>query len=112
MDLQLIRKEKISCGIFGDLRDESGHLICVTLEHAFHEPHDQYEAIIPIGSYNCVRGKHRLLGMTRDFDTFEITHVPGHSQILFHWGNYNKDSKGCILLGTETHRAPPLVTKK
>lgn len=37
--------------------------------------------------------------MTKDFQTFEIMDVPGHDNILFHWGNYNKDSEGCVLLG-------------
>lgn len=41
-------------------------------------------------------------GMTEDFETFEITGVPGHSNLLFHWGNFNQDSEGCILLGERT----------
>ncbi len=43
---------------------------------------------------------HRLHGMTEDFETFEIRGVPGHTGILFHWGNYNQDSDGCVLLGS------------
>jgi hypothetical protein len=37
--------------------------------------------------------------MTEPFDTFEITDVPLHNNILFHPGNYNDDSEGCVLLG-------------
>jgi hypothetical protein len=37
--------------------------------------------------------------MTQDFETFEILGVPGHTGILFHWGNWNKDSDGCLCLG-------------
>jgi hypothetical protein len=37
--------------------------------------------------------------MNADFVTFEVQNVPGHTDILFHWGNWNKDSAGCILLG-------------
>ena len=39
-----------------------------------------------------------------EFETFEITGVPGHSGILFHTGNTNNDSSGCVLLGTDTTR--------
>lgn len=37
--------------------------------------------------------------MAADFTTFEITGVAGHSNLLFHWGNFNADSEGCVLLG-------------
>lgn len=30
---------------------------------------------------------------------YEIQDVPDRSLILFHWGNYKKDTKGCILVG-------------
>jgi hypothetical protein len=32
-------------------------------------------------------------------DTFEVTDVPGRSHILFHKGNLEDDSHGCILVG-------------
>ena len=32
----------------------------------------------------------------------EVTNVPDRTVILFHWGNYYTDTKGCILTG-ETH---------
>jgi len=37
--------------------------------------------------------------LTKPFSTFEVTGVEGHSGLLFHRGNYNKDSAGCILVG-------------
>lgn len=80
-------------GIFGELTTD-GRFLGVTLEHSF-----QCEPALPEGEYVCVRGLHRLEGMTSGFETFEITGVPGHSGILFHVGNYNRDSKGCVLLG-------------
>jgi hypothetical protein len=42
---------------------------------------------------------HRLSGMAEEFETFEVMNVPGHWGILFHVGNYNEDSEGCILVG-------------
>ena len=50
--------------------------------------------------------------MLAAFITFEITDVPGHTGILFHMGNYNKDSDGCVLLGEEAvpTSEPTMVT--
>ena len=41
-----------------------------------------------------------LAGMSQNFITFEVQNVPGHTGILFHTGNTNRDSEGCILLGS------------
>lgn len=78
----------------GDEQVNTQPALCVTLEHSY----DGRPKLAP-GTYLCVRGQHRLHGMTEDFTTFEITGVIGHSGILFHWGNFNKDSDGCVLLG-------------
>lgn len=95
MNLTLVRKEYSAQGVFGELRDEGGNLVAVTLEHAY----DECQPKLPLGTYSCLRGSHRLDGMTRDFEAFEITGVPGHTGILFHVGNTAKDSSGCVLLG-------------
>lgn len=49
---------------------------------------------IPVGEYHCVRVTSPTFG-----ETFEITGVPGRSKILFHWGNTEEDTEGCVLLG-------------
>lgn len=100
MDLKLIRKEYRSDGIFSELISEvDGVLIAHTLEHAYEDGQGGYAPKIPMGTFTCVRGQHRLEGMTEDFTTFEITGVDGHSNLLFHSGNFNRDSSGCLLLG-------------
>ena len=99
MDLKLIRKEFQEQGIFGEIHDENDNLVCVTLEHAYQQPDGSWAPKIPIGTFTCQRGPHRLHGMTEDFITFEITGIDGHSNLLFHWGNYNRDSEGCCLVG-------------
>ncbi len=101
MNLKLIRKQYLRDGIFSELRDESDNLIAVTLEHAYANDAGGFEPKIPPGVYTCVRGPHRLHGMNEDFITFEITGVEGHTNLLFHWGNWNKDSDGCVLTGKD-----------
>ena len=90
-------------GIFGELKDNSGTFVAYILEHSYDN-----KPKVADGVYTCVRGSHRLHGMTEDFSTFEVMGVPdfdGKSVkgILFHWGNYDRDSEGCLLMGsTET----------
>lgn len=88
-------------GILGVLYDAEGTQLAVTLEHS-------YGGVpkLPAGTYRCQRGPHRLHGMMTDFETFEVMGVPGHTGILFHWGNYHGDSDGCILLGRVSCGSP------
>jgi hypothetical protein len=94
-------------GIFSVLKDQNGNVIAHTLEHSY----DNLPKI-PNGTFVCVRGPHRLHNMTEDFTTFEVTGVAGHKDLLFHWGNWNRDSEGCILLGQseELYQGVEMVT--
>lgn len=110
-NLRLRRIKGGESGIFGEILDENGDHLWYTLEHAFPatitippdpdgSPAFQHVLYIPkvtMGHYLCVRGHHQL--HSGPVDTFEVTGVKGHSGILFHVGNANKDSEGCILLG-------------
>lgn len=98
MKFILDRKDHGPDGVFGVLYDGKHNQLFVTLEHAYLED-GKYTSKIPDGSYECNRGEHRLHNMTEDFTTFEITSIEGHTNILFHVGNYNEDSEGCVLLG-------------
>ena len=102
MTFTLRRLESRKDGIFGELLDEEGDEIAVTLEHAYENGDGSYFAKIPAGQYSCKRGLHQLLHMVSPFETFQVCDVPGHNDILFHVGNRNDDSEGCVLLGTET----------
>ena len=87
-------------GIFSELYYDSD-LFAVTLEHAYVQPDGTWLPKLPRGdTYTCVRGMHSLehWNMGRPFECFEVTGVPGHTGILFHVGNKNDDSDGCILL--------------
>jgi hypothetical protein len=97
--LKLLRTIYSADGIFGQLCDEAGNLICSTLEHSYSDGYGGFGSKIPLGTFQCIRGLHELHGMTKPFSTFEVTGVKGHKGILFHTGNRNADSEGCILLG-------------
>ena len=99
MDLSLIRFEFRPDGIFSKFLNSEGNQIFVGLEHAYYNVPDNWFPKLVDGDYKCVRGMHRLEGMTQDFETFEITNVPGHTGILIHAGNFNFDSDGCVLIG-------------
>ena len=84
-----IRKE----GAFGVMFDGDGKEFAVCLTRTF-DPDNRI--LTPKGSYPCkqqwfIRGKHQ---------TFEIA-VPGHSEVLFHRGNVEEHSLGCILIGEQ-----------
>jgi hypothetical protein len=96
MDLTLTRTDIQAQGVFSVLDGGTSRLY--TCEHAYQDANGAWAAKIPNGSYTCVRGAHTLDGKTW-FSTFEITGVPGHSGLLFHMGNTEDDSEGCVLLG-------------
>ncbi len=100
MNLKIIRYTPSYDGVFGELSTGDGKSFGVTLEHAFSDTLDQgpFWAKVKDGTYTCKRGEHQLHNSPK-FITFEVTGVEGHQGILFHVGNYNKDSEGCILLG-------------
>lgn len=92
--MKLIRTHFNADGIVGTLSNDEGDQVAVTLEHSYNG-----RPKLPAGQYLCVRGMHQLHSTPEPFETFEITGVPEHMGILFHWGNWNDDSNGCVLLG-------------
>jgi hypothetical protein len=99
--MKLVRNEYSANGIFGTLNQDDGTQVAVTLEHAYLQPDGSYAPKTPAGVYTCVKGLHTLEHTPVPFDAFEITNVPGHTNILIHIGNYNADSEGCCLIGDE-----------
>lgn len=97
--MTLIRKEYNSWGIISELKG-GDTFSWVTLEHAYLQDGGCYLPKIPKGTFTCVKGTHELL-TGGPFTTFEITGVPSHTGLLFHIGNFNNDSEGCILLGNQ-----------
>lgn len=85
-------------GIFGRVYNANGVPLAYTLEHAYEQPGGLWLPKLYEGKFVCVRGTHKLHNGI-PFETFEITGVKGHDNILFHAGNFDKDSEGCVLLG-------------
>lgn len=119
MNLRSKRVMFRSDGIFSEVFDAAtGGKVMVVLEHAYHRndpqvvnsrnayPGQEWIPKVGAGTFVCQRGAHRLHGMTADFVTFEITGVTGHQGILFHWGNFNDNSDGCLLTGEVFAEAP------
>jgi hypothetical protein len=94
MTLTLKRLLRRPDGILSELRDEAGNLIAMTIEHSYNNQPKLYN-----GTFTCERGMHQLHSMNSPFETFEIMGVKGHDNILFHRGNWQSDSEGCVLLG-------------
>jgi len=68
---------------------------CKTLE--LPDLHNKKEiSCIPVGEYYVRKHDSSILGKV-----FQIFNVPYRSEILIHKGNYNADTKGCILVGKD-----------
>ncbi|KKN08348.1 hypothetical protein LCGC14_1057540 [marine sediment metagenome] len=90
--VELLRlEENYQYGTFGILRIDK-QVFCVTLE-----PKDEENATdissIPAQQYVCKRTISPRFG-----ETFEITGVPDRFNVLFHAGNTDEDTEGCVIL--------------
>lgn len=98
LTLHLERFLTSSHGVFGQLRPDDPaavkrmHMYTGEEESLGNKPR---VSCIPAGTYSCERRFYNKGG----YWTFEVTGVPGRSNILFHKGNTEEDSQGCILLG-------------
>ena len=86
-------------GIFGQLCQDGGVFVAYTLEHSY----DNKPKLVD-SEYTCVRGIHHLGPELKEINTFEFKGIPQFqgknvTGVLFHPGNYNSDSAGCVLLG-------------
>jgi hypothetical protein len=82
-------------GVFGALLWD-GKPFAVTVERTF-DPGEAAHGkpiVIQNGVYRCSASWYNKGG----YPTYEI-HVPGHTRVLFHKGNTEADSLGCVLIG-------------
>lgn len=69
---------------------------CFTLEDKEREVKIQNITAIPKGRYEVV------INFSNRFQQLmpQLLNVPNFAGVRIHWGNYSKDTEGCILLGT------------
>lgn len=72
-----------------------GRPFAVTLERTFETPAPvvAIRTVIENGTVRCTKDKFNRGG----YETF-LLHVPGHDRVLFHRGNVETDSAGCVLV--------------
>jgi len=95
MLLRINRVASKMFGTFGVFMLNDGTPFAVTLERPWAD-NKRGLSCIPANIYLCKRIKSGKFG-----DTFEVGGVPGRNAILFHKGNINNDTHGCILVGEQ-----------
>tara|TARA_R110000772_G_scaffold76180_1_gene164772 strand:+ start:1748 stop:2137 length:390 start_codon:yes stop_codon:yes gene_type:complete len=94
MNLILDRNIKSSHWNMGSLSDaDFPDFELATLENPW-QNNEPYVSCIPEGDYICKR-----VDSPRYGNTFQVQDVEGRTHILFHWGNYERNTLGCILVG-------------
>ena len=78
---------------FGVLLREDGIPFALTLERPWLN-NQRGVSCIPLGRYFAKRHQSPKFG-----ETFWLQDVPGRAEILFHKGNIDDDSHGCVLIG-------------
>lgn len=82
---------------YGVLLREDGVPFALTLERPWLDNQRSVSCIQPpADTYRAVRHKSPRFG-----ETFLLQDVPGRSEILFHKGNIDDDTHGCILVGEQ-----------
>jgi hypothetical protein len=95
MELKLIRETKTDDSTIGKLYiDEIYH--CYTLEDKEREIKVQNVTAIPKGRYEVIVNFSNRFQQQMPL----LLNVPNFEGVRMHWGNYSKDTEGCILLGT------------
>ena len=95
MELKLIRETKTNDSTIGKLYiNEIYH--CYTLEDKEREVKVQNVTAISKGRYEVIVNFSNRFQQQMPL----LLNVPNFEGVRIHWGNYSKDTEGCILLGT------------
>ena len=70
---------------------------CKTLEPAWAD-NKPFTSCIPKGRYSVIPRHSGTYG-----NHFHVTHVDGRDLILIHYGNFHRDTEGCICVGRDFH---------
>lgn len=85
--------DKATLGVLMEVTPEGNLPLFPTLEPPWNN-NEENISCVPSGIYEC-----KLVNSPKFGRTFEITSVENRTDILFHAGNYPRDTKGCVLLG-------------
>jgi hypothetical protein len=91
----LVREASSNNGTLGEILSSDGTHICYTCELPWlNNTPDQ--SCIPTGSYTCVPHN-----SAEHPNVWELANVPNRTGVLIHNGNTEKDSLGCIIVGSQ-----------
>jgi len=95
MELKLIRKIFTEESTIGELYI-NGEFYCMTLEDKVREVKIKSITAIPKGRYELA------ITFSNRFQELMplLINVPNFEGVRIHWGNYSKDTDGCILVGS------------
>ena len=97
LKLTLIRDIDSGKSTIGRLYCE-GEFLCFTLENTWADNEPRISCI-PEGTYDLTTKTYGRFYDRYDHPIVVVKNVPNRSEILFHKGNYPKDTLGCILVG-------------
>ena len=97
MKLKLIRDEESENATIGRLFADD-HFLAFTLENEWKD-NEQRKSCIPDGTYEVYTKTYGRYYKSFGRPIPILRDVPNRSEILIHWGNYPKDTLGCILVG-------------
>lgn len=92
--MELIRLEYGEKETLGIIK-KHGKILCYTLELPWRDNMIDISCI-PTGIYECVK-----IISPNHGKTFQVTNVPGRTEILFHSGVIHKHTLGCIIPGRD-----------
>lgn len=92
MEIEIKRRIENEHGTFGELFKD-GSLVAVTLERPWMN-NQKDVSCIPAGEYVCKPHESPRFGFC-----YQVQDVPGRTDILFHKGNWLKETLGCVLVG-------------
>ena len=78
-----------------------GKLECFTLENPW-KGNERNVSCVPAGTYKLRHTNSPRYGP----DSLKLCDVPGRSHILIHQGNWERNTRGCILVGKQSAAAP------